>query len=1673
MVSWETPSGVVRSAVCVILGVGLMAAGVSPVWAAPDPGEGGGSWPVGGFGLGDGIEGLVEERSGALSFVLPAGGVSLGWDSRSAAADRYGFGAGWTIGGAGFVDVVGGVRVVSADGEIREAAASVPSGLAGYTLADRRFEQTPGLLTGRADGLTGDRAYAFRLVQLGGMVSYFDAAGDPIAWEDRFGNRADWEWAEDADHRLTTVITEEGVVTTLDWSDPARVAVTTRAGAQATEWVIEMEDGRVAGAVDPLGGRTSVGYTPAGLVSQLTSVSGAATEVSWHRLSDGAVAVDRVRVTDSVTGERFSERAWEPGVGSASGWPVAHVPGRSGPAGDAFSTVLSDGAIRVESEYSGRHALLNRKMVVSGTSGGRVIQEQAFEYPEGDGNGLPAQADRPEKAIFTHWNVSGDSRVVEERYRFDDLGRVIVRTAADRTVTETEYDDEAGEHGLPVGLPLVERSVASDGLVSESRYEVNSARTSVIADETFAGTTGEPLSRVDRTEYDVADDGFVTTERAYPQGGAGEPVATVHDRLIDVGAGRLTLTETVAAGTELAGTTTTVCDLLHGLPLATTDVMGNLTITAYDALGRVVRVEDAAGRVGTTEYRNRQQHGMNATVATSPADVVTTTETDVLGRTVRTTDNIDRGVATPGHERVVESRAYPDPGVVEVTDAWGATTRSEHDALGRPVATTTPSMLTEVTVYDEAAETQTSGLTPTGALADAELVTTSRTSEVDRVATLTGTRRDDVSVLPSMTSWDGFGRETFAADAGRTSRTEFDALGNPVTSTITPDAVADTDAADPGRGALRVARAFDAFGASVQKTLTDETGSRSAGTRELDLLGRTTSEVDPAGTTTAYDYTADGLVAQVRTSSGQLTVHTYDPTTRDLVETVTTSPVGEAVRTSFEYDPVTGALLTVFDPDDRDGTAIRYESDAWGNSTAVTYPDGSEIRYGHDRHGRGEWVEDAAGVRTRSVYAASGELTGVTQAGPADAPVADVDYEYDAYGRVATVSRGNGTATTYAYTSRSEIASERTTEPSGAVSAERVYAYSPTGTLATRTDTARNPDTGATEATTTAYRYDGFDRLVGSTVHDGPTTESPVRRRVEYVLTVSGDLTRESTTESTGDREDVTVREYGYTAAGQLTTITTTHPDGSVTVAAQEYDRAGNLVLRHDGTTYAYDAQNRPISETTPEGETLRTGYWATGQRRHLSALDPSTGQERQTRFYWDDTTLLAETHRTASGHSSASYLLGVMRHARSTGPDAASTVYYGFDRHGNVTDLTDAAGTLTTRYEYDDYGARPTASDASEASAALLVGDVAHQPFGYAGEHTDPTGTQRLQVRTYDPGTRRFHQLDLADQHNPYWFGNANPITHVDPAGQAAERDWLGLALAGLGLAASFVGLGWAAGAAWAAKMAVGGWAGILFGTKLALGATFSLAVIDTGLTSALAWDHFKEQIFDEDLSRELGIVAVVAGAAGFMTGGVKAFGAPRTLPEALQQNMTVTELSLWRLTYTSVGRRRVYVDMRIGDTPFAGMEGTTFGRYLIALKGERAPLELKSMGPGALKVVRVEGADGAGPTYMVQNPRYRAKHSDVTEKYLRANSGHEVIDLSDDPYKAYKLSAEQLSDYMQTHGIYVLYVKPIKLSTEYSKVPKGHLLFKRPSAEQYAQHKRRLASAPLAKNTSDGKYD
>ena len=110
-----------------------------------------------------------------------------------------------------------------------------------------------------------------------------------------------------------------------------------------------------------------------------------------------------------------------------------------------------------------------------------------------------------------------------------------------------------------------------------------------------------------------------------------------------------------------------------------------------------------------------------------------------------------------------------------------------------------------------------------------------------------------------------------------------------------------------------------------------------------------------------------------------------------------------------------------------------------------------------------------------------------------------------------------------------------------------------------------------------------------------------------------------------------------------------------------------------------------------------------------------------------------------------------------------SSHAYYAYDGHGSVRELTNDAGAVTDRYDYDAFG-----------NLLFRAGTTAnaHQ---YCGEHFDTDlGLYYLRARYLNPDSGRFWSMDPyeGDSGDPaslhkYTYANASPVNYSDPSGR------------------------------------------------------------------------------------------------------------------------------------------------------------------------------------------------------------------------------------------------------------------------------------------------------------------
>ncbi|MFF7183161.1 RHS repeat-associated core domain-containing protein [Streptomyces sp. NPDC008121] len=1387
--------------------------------------------------------------------------LALAYDQTAAGAgmDRHGLGEGFGLGKA-FVDPEGGGTLHTASGGSfpLQPGDTTGTGLKRYLLKDLAFREAPGTLPDR-EGLEGAaREYRWVLTYEDGRKNFFSPSGSLIAEEDAFANQTAYVWEErEGQHRLHRAVDAWGQAVTFDYGTENQVTVTSpvRSDGRQPQIVLTLDGGRLTAVSYPEDQEAKLAwdYTPDGLPGRLlTSVegpTGAVTRISYAQ-PHGFPVTSSLKVTDREGKNLTAERTFTLG---AEGEYAGHdFTGRgqftstddlfdSADADYRYVTELSDGRSTVRSVYNSLHLLKERtaSLIVQGELKPVRTQELQYEGEREGGqapppaSGLPANYAKPVRATVTVRDpATGRSRTTTETARFDGHGREVERTDVTGATTVTEYDPTAVDTGTGTGtgrpagygLPLRITVTGSGGAQSITEHTLSEDRRSITAVKQSVKNNGadQPAART-VTRFTVNGHGEVTqktvtwAEGAEPEGTEGpDQVSETYGTAADTAAHTLTSTVKSAAGVSSQTT-----DLVTGQVVKATDTEGRTAEASYDDAGRVITQKAPGGPNGLGLVTTASYTPTTVSVSTPGKDGrphVTVEERDLLGRTVKVSDNVRGGELTGDPAaRTLQSVQFEDEGrTTRVTDRAGRTTVTTSDDLGRPVKTVAPNGMTQLALYADAATADTSTVTtltlPAGQSDPAQAVMTATETRDSAGRTVAaGTSAADGTEQSGTTrSYDGLGRVKEAVSRDVAVTPSYGTAGITESTTLTPR----NTGTFPGEK-ITTAVSQDLTGSPVVKKLTpgQDAEGRSGTFLLRDEAGRITEERRPDGKKTTFTYTPGGQVKDAVSPSGIRTSYTYDGKTGQVLGITVTSPDGRTTeKTGYTYDPHTGAATSVFDPDDPGATRITYTYDADGNVTDVTYPDGTAVRQKFGDNGQLQQVTDAAGLTTFYTCNPDGTLSKAVQHERNDtgSPVkASVAYTYDGLGRITKTERGNGVVTDTQFTATSQIKHEKTSKD-GSLLTEAAYTYDAHNNLTQRTDTrpeARADGTpGPAVTTTTRYGYDAYNRLISSEVLNAAGQQQTATR---YTLNVSGDVVKTETTPRTAGPGPA-VTEHGIDTSGRLTTLTA---DGRQ--HQQDFDTEGNLTTSHQGTVWTYNLHNQPLSMTAPDGSVTRYTYWADGTRATQTETPrpPADGtgssgeQERVTVFHYSpDGALLNDTHTSPTAGQqegtaeavTASYLLAGTRHARTLtgqGAEQAAPTGAGYliaDRHGNTTALTSHSGDVSQAWQYTDYGQHAshtgTPWNPHDSHLPGSPAGAARQPFTYAGEYTGRDGTQYLKTRIYDPATKRFTASDRAPQHNRYQAFGANPVTNIDPQGTTEFPDWANWLIWGVTLAAAAI---------------------------------------------------------------------------------------------------------------------------------------------------------------------------------------------------------------------------------------------------------------------------------------------
>ncbi|TQJ17751.1 RHS repeat-associated core domain-containing protein [Kribbella jejuensis] len=585
-------------------------------------------------------------------------------------------------------------------------------------------------------------------------------------------------------------------------------------------------------------------------------------------------------------------------------------------------------------------------------------------------------------------------------------------------------------------------------------------------------------------------------------------------------------TYTPPGGTAVTPKTSFSYDAVGNL-LQQVDERGNTTNFTYDHLNQQVQV-DAPGTTNTERAVTKIAYTANGDVAstTDPLGAVKQYTYDDLDRVVTSTD-VER---KPTAANFVTRLAYDDmDNVVSAQSPSGAVALSSYDSLGQLIKSTDPNNVvtqlgydyagrqvvssdamnrSSVATYDQAGQLVASktlnasgvslGTTALGYDLDGNL-TSSTPASGNRATTYTYdalgrliTQTDPVSATDQVNvsyGYDAAGNRTRYTD-GRGNSTVYtvNTLGLPEKviepSTTAHPALADRtwtasyDAAgnavsllSPG-GVTRT-RVFDAAGRLQTETGANAEAPTAARNLTYDLDGRlaTSSALDGVNT---YTYNDRGMLLRADGPSGTST-QGYDP------DGQLTQRIDAAGTADFTY--VNGRPATVTDPVTRVLQTLGYN--AAGQLASIDYGSGRVRTIGYDPYGR--MNSDVLKAGTTSVtsitygYDADNNITSKNTTGVSGA--GNNTYVYDQLGRLTSWTKGTST-TTYGWdadSNRTKVTTSAGTKLASYDERNRLlddgtstYTYSPRGALLTQT----------TGATTEAFSFDAFDRMITRSARD-------------------------------------------------------------------------------------------------------------------------------------------------------------------------------------------------------------------------------------------------------------------------------------------------------------------------------------------------------------------------------------------------------------------------------------------------------------------------------------------------------------------------------------------------------------------------------------------------------------
>jgi RHS repeat-associated protein len=986
---------------------------------------------------------------------------------------------------------------------------------------------------------------------------------------------------------------------------------------------------------------------------------------------------------------------------------------------------------------------------------------------------------------------------------YDDSGRLISTTDANgKTIT---YDHRLALNQEAITDRLgnvtvytydndgnVTKTEDAEGGVTEATYDAMGNKTSdknnVVTKPTFYtyDALGNRLSETDPLGHKTTSTYNTRKQVTDIVDAKGIQTHNVYDT-----SGNLKSTEVIGSGVPATGYQYGA----NGMPSQVTDASRANTYFTYDGKGNVLTQKDDHGTVTTFTYDsngNKKTQSVKRTKSDGTNETLLTQyEYDDSGRLTKTIYPDLNSVRTVYNSIGKQSDVY---------DALNHHTQYEYDDTGR---------LTKVTYNDDPNTYE----HYTYDLEGRKLTSRDRAGHItqfvyDKVGRLKQTIAPNTP--PTQTDYDTSGRVIASTDAN----------GNPTTYGY-DDAGRRTSVTD----ALGHLTSFSYDNAGNQISMTD--ASLRTTYYDYDMLNRRYRVRYPDGTNEHFNYDASGRMTDKFDQAGKHTNYVYDSLGR--LTDVYLAPETLNLHTHYDYDQLGNRVAqidgkgnkTSFAYDSRGRRSSRtlpllqsesYTYDSAGNLSARTDFNGLTTHYFYDAFNRltcktpsasGDCADSRA---VNCTYTLTGRRSTMTDPSgqtiyfydsrdrlqSKQTPFGTLSYTYDNASNLLTTSSSNvnGASVVYSYDTNNRLSTvtDNTAAMLGATKVTTSYGYDAVGNLAT----VEYPN-----QVTTTYSYNLLNRLTQVAGTTPNATLGAYRytlgaagnrtgvvefsgRAVSYVYDDIYRLTSESisavqgspyqcganqcgalnyTYDEVGNRKQMTstlgaipAGLWDYDANDRFKGLDTYDANGnfsSVAGSAIAYDFENHLTQK-DNISIVYDGDGNRVSKTVAG---ITTNYLVdtnnlTGYAQVLDELQ--NGQVVRSYTYGLD--LISEVQPIGSDPTTATWQLS----------------YYGYDGHGSVRYLTNAAGAVTDTYDYDAFG--------------NIIDSTGSTPnnYLYSGEQYDPDlGLYYNRARYLDVRVGRFWGMDSVEgaedvpiSLHRFLYANANPAGFLDPTGHEGIVD-------------------------------------------------------------------------------------------------------------------------------------------------------------------------------------------------------------------------------------------------------------------------------------------------------------